>query len=189
LLPPRGRINSLLVGRSPVGSSEPATLIDAAAAWQQISLGHWYDMTGTLNNRPTAVPTFRAEGFRQWLVPMWCLTDSTTEGPDFPVSLVVGRAAARHLRPGPRRPLRHRRGRQGAGPGALPYPRLADHRGRPQVEFRIAPASPDRQLVSQTAGVGRACLVQRRSGTPRRTRTTYFSAGGRVGRGAGIFMA
>lgn len=90
-----GRINSLVVGRSPIGGSESATLIDAAAAWQEISLGHWYGMTGTLNNGPTAVPTFQAnlvelcylEGYGQWLVPMWCFTDSTTEGPDFPVSL------------------------------------------------------------------------------------------------------
>jgi hypothetical protein len=91
-----GAIQTITVKRTPIAGSERATLIDAAAAWREVSHGHWYYASGLLNNGPIEVPSFRAdhaqlcylESGGPWLIPMWCFTDAnTSDGVDYPVSL------------------------------------------------------------------------------------------------------
>ncbi len=89
-----GQIETLSVKRAPIAGSERATLIDAATAWHEVSRGHWYYVSGLLNNGPIDVQSFRAEQVQfcylenggLWLIPMWCFTDNTS-GADYPVSL------------------------------------------------------------------------------------------------------
>jgi hypothetical protein len=89
-----GAIVRAYFGRSPISGSEPATLIDANTAWREVTAGHWYALDGLGNNGPIDVPSFHAdraqlcylEGFT-WIIPMWCFTDVTSVGPDYPVTL------------------------------------------------------------------------------------------------------
>ena len=92
-----GEIVRVYVGRSPVSGSEPATLIDPATAWREVTAGHWYAIDGVPNNGPLEVPSFHADQAQlcyleylvggTWLIPMWCFTDVTSGGPDHPVTL------------------------------------------------------------------------------------------------------
>jgi hypothetical protein len=92
-----GEVQWLSVKRIPIVGYEPASLIDAATAWKQITAGHWYFFTGLVNNGPINVPAFRADTAQlcyleetnggQWLVPMWCFSDITSVGADFPLRI------------------------------------------------------------------------------------------------------
>jgi hypothetical protein len=85
------QINSVIVARSPISGSLAVQLIDAASAWHEIALGHAYSSAGLGNPQVTS---FRADSVQlcyleggSWLIPMWCFTDTTTQGADFPISL------------------------------------------------------------------------------------------------------
>ena len=94
-----GRIDGVVVGHRTIAGSQPAGLIDAAEAWRQVTLGHWYSNDGVLDtSRPTRQPPFVADtvelcyheqdGFtsQHWFVPFWCFADTRT-APDFTVRL------------------------------------------------------------------------------------------------------
>ncbi len=85
------QITSVTVARSPISGSLAVPLIDAASAWHEIALGHAYSSAGLGNPQ---VSSFRASSVQlcyveggSWLIPMWCFTDTTTQGADFPISL------------------------------------------------------------------------------------------------------
>ncbi len=89
-----GVLQLVMIQRSPIAGFEPATLIDATTAWQQVKAGHWFYFTGLLNNGAIDVPTFRADTAQvcyleggTWLLPMWCFADHSSVGSDYPLWL------------------------------------------------------------------------------------------------------
>lgn len=93
-----GRIDSIVIGHRSISGSERAGLIDAAEAWRQIKLGHWYAssliLDGIKQDQPAFVAgqaelCYREEDVmtaQAWLVPMWCFADTKT-APGFTVRL------------------------------------------------------------------------------------------------------
>jgi len=87
-----GGVQNLSFSRPPIAGGEPAALIDAASAWQQVALGHGYSIVGSGLGM---VSSFRADKVElcyydsggPWIVPMWCFRDITTFGPDSPMWL------------------------------------------------------------------------------------------------------
>jgi hypothetical protein len=90
-----GGVELLSVSRPSIAGSQPASLIDSATAWQQISLGHAFSLSGLINNGPSHLASFRADKAELcyydeaglWIVPMWCFRDTTTLGVDYPMWL------------------------------------------------------------------------------------------------------
>jgi hypothetical protein len=90
-----GEIDGIYISHSPIGGSEPGSLVGAAYAWQQVIQGHWYLLSGLMNYTLANFPSFRANqvelcyqpGPGSWLIPMWCFIDNTTLGVGFEVTL------------------------------------------------------------------------------------------------------
>ena len=87
-----GRIDSIVMDHRLISGSEAAGLIDAAEAWRQVRMGHWYlsddVLTNTRRDQPPFVvdqaelcyyeesPVTPLNNPQKWLVPMWCFADT-----------------------------------------------------------------------------------------------------------------
>jgi hypothetical protein len=88
-----GAVQLLYVSRAPISGSQPTSLIDAASAWRQVTLGHAYALGGLENNGAVDVALFRADKVElcyldtagPWVIPMWCFRDVTSVGATYPL--------------------------------------------------------------------------------------------------------